>query len=145
MKLSSTHTAAALCSQQCDILRVCGECADTQVIGLVAGRERAGDLCSHGSEISGTGGVGFGFSGNEGGRQVHDYPAWVDGIADVRQGPAEGGTAALEYLLCSLELHIKSIDFTDLLQGPAAELFDDAARSRERVHMTQLAARAAGA
>ena len=59
------------------------------------------------------------------------------------QGPAEGGTAALEYLLCSLELRIMGVDLADPLQGPAAELFQDAARRRERVHMSQSAASAA--
>jgi hypothetical protein len=86
------------CSQQRGVLSAAGEFADPQVIGLVTGRERAGGLCSYGSEISGTGGARFVFSVNEGGWQVHDYPVRVDSVADMRQGPAEGGAAALEYL-----------------------------------------------
>ena len=58
-------------SQQREILRVGGEGADRQVVGLVAGRECVAELLPHRAEVGGRGGVRLGF-GEGGGRSLAD-------------------------------------------------------------------------
>ena len=41
----------------------------------------------------------------------------MTGVDDVRQGPAEGGTAVREYLLCLPVFRITGADLAHLLQG----------------------------
>ena len=70
-------------------------------MGLVGSCERMDGLSCHRNEISGCCGVRLGVS--KGGGQVDDCSAGVDGIADMRQGPAESGATARKYVVCLLE------------------------------------------
>ena len=77
-------------SQQSELFWLCGERPDVQIFVLVTCCECAGDFLLHCAAVGGgRGGVRLGFSQRAG--HVRDYPAGIDGVADVRQCPAERG------------------------------------------------------
>jgi len=71
------------------------------------------DFLPNRAEVSGRDGVRLGLS--QGAGQVRDYPAGVDGVADVRQCPAEGGAAAREYVMGSPEPRIADVGLAQLI------------------------------